>query len=163
MPRYVGLQNVPIVVYTSFTSFIYDEEQKQQHPSTDHQNTMKNMSFKIYERVIFPRMSSIASINFIFFQWSYKTKVLPIINAIFVHALTHGKDTMPSRRAIQSNKISHGKRGWREVNAEGLVTEYVMGILLPLLSSSSLGGGPQEEVLDVTCGTLNVAMVVFVC
>jgi len=128
VPRYVGLQNVPIVVYTSFTSFIYDEEQKQQHPSTDHQNTMKNMSFKIYERVIFPRMSSIASINFIFFQWSYKTKVLPIINAIFVHALTHGKDTMPSRHAIQSNnKVLHGKRGWGEVNAKGWVLSMSWG------------------------------------
>ena len=111
MPRYVGLQNVPNVVYTSFTSFIFDEEQKQQHPSTDHQNTMKSLPFKIYERVIFPRMSSIATINFIFFQWSYKTKVLPIII-----------NTMPLRHAIQSNnKVLHGKRGWGEVNAKGLV------------------------------------------
>jgi hypothetical protein len=55
-------------------------------------------------------------------------KALPIINAVFVHTLTHGKDTMPSRRAIQSNKVSHDKRGWRGVNAEGLVTEHVMGM-----------------------------------
>lgn len=56
-------------------------------------------------------------------------KALPIINAVFVqHTLTHGKDTMPSRRAIQSNKVSHDKRGWREVNAKGLVNEYVVGI-----------------------------------
>ena len=70
----------------------------------------------------------IASLNVIFFQWSYKTKVLPIINAIFVHALMHGKDTMPSRHAIQSNnKVLHGKRGWGEVNAKGWVLSMSWG------------------------------------
>jgi len=114
----------------------------------NHAEIMKLMSSKIYEFVIFPRMSSILHrVSLYITSPSPSTsasglsiaKTLPILTATIIHALTKGKDTIPSRRLLQGNKSTHGKRGWRENDAVSIAKEYVVNILLPLLDNGSGG------------------------
>jgi len=129
---------------------------------------MKDMSSRIYEFVIFPRMSSILHRVSLYTTSpssnassttsiaSSIAKTLPILTATIIHALTKGKDTIPSRRTIQSNKSTHGKRGWRENDAISIAKEYVANILLPLLDNCSGGcivgyggsGGSEKKTLQ---------------
>jgi len=110
----------------------------------DHAEIMKLMSSKIYEFVIFPRMSSILHRVSLYTTSSSPStsasglsiaKTLPILTATIIHALTKGKDTIPSRRLLQGNKSTHGKRGWRENDAISIAKEYVVNLLLPLLDN----------------------------
>ncbi|KAL7547891.1 hypothetical protein ACHAWF_011161 [Thalassiosira exigua] len=100
----------------------------------EHSFVMKEMQAKAWEHVIFPRMQNILHRIRLYTSPHLLARAIPLITATFAHALMHGHDTMPSRRAFQTNKASHAKRGWREVDAEGLAREYVEGVLLPCLS-----------------------------
>jgi len=151
----------------SATPFIYPEIQDVL--DKNHTEIMKLMSSKIYEFVVFPRMSSILHRVSLYstslssnsnssstsnqLSSSSIAKVLPILTATIIHALTKGKDTIPSRRIIQGNKISHGKRGWRENDAISIAKEYVVNLLLPLLDNGSggvvgYGGSGGEKTLQ---------------
>ena len=72
---------------------------KRTETTTSIDGSSKNMSFNICKHVIHER--------YILPKIAIAKKALPINNAVFVHALTHGKDTMPSCRAIQSKIKYH--------------------------------------------------------
>ena len=97
----------------------------------EHSFAMREMQSKAWEHVVFPRMQNIVHRMSLYSSPHHLARTIPVVTAAFVHALTQGRDTMPSRRALQTSKVSHGKRGWREVDAEGLAKEYMEGILLP--------------------------------
>jgi len=126
----------------SSTPFIYPENQD--ISDKNHEEIMKLMSPKIYEFVIFPRMSSILHRVSLYAASNSSScsieKTLPILTATIIHALTKGKDTIPSRRLLQGSKSTHGKRGWRENDAISIAKEYVVNLLLPLLDNVSCSG-----------------------
>lgn len=85
---------------------------------------MKHVQFKVYNRVMFPRMSKI--LHRLSLYTSHQLgKCLPIITAAFVSALIEGEDTIPARRAIFNTKVTHGKRGWFETDVLSLARDYV--------------------------------------
>ncbi|KAL9181290.1 hypothetical protein ACHAXT_010095 [Thalassiosira profunda] len=96
-----------------------------------HAEAMKELQSKAWEHVVFPRMQTMLQRLSLYSSPHLLAKTIPVVTAAFVHALTQGSDTMPSRRALQAGKESHGKRGWREVDAEGMAAEFVEGVLLP--------------------------------
>lgn len=93
----------------------------------------RQLQTKVWENVVFPRMQKILHRLSLYKNPYHVTLVIPAVTAVLVHALTRGRDTMPSRRALQMNKVSHAKRGWRENDAEGLAGEYVLRLLIPRL------------------------------
>ena len=101
----------------------------------EHASVMREMQSKAWEIVFFPRMQRILHRISLYTLPSHLARALPVVSAAFVHALAQGRDTMPSRRAMQTGKTSHGKRGWRETDAEGLARNYVEGILLPCFAA----------------------------
>ena len=89
---------------------------------------MKHVQFKVYNHVLFPRMSKI--LNRLSLYTSHQLgKCLPILTAAFESALTEGEDTVPARRALFNTKVTHGKRGWFETDVLSLVKDYVEIIL----------------------------------
>jgi hypothetical protein len=104
-------------------------------------STMRAMQSRIWENVVFPRMGIILHRLSLYDDVHRIELASPIVTAVLVHALTRGRETAPSRRAILTNKVAHGKRGWREVDAMGRAGEYVEGILLPRLRDANICGG----------------------
>jgi len=115
--------------------FMYENGDSKSCWILEHSVAMREMQSKAWEHVVFPRMQHILQRLSLYSSSHHLAKAIPVVTAAFVHALTRGHDTMPSRRALQTGKVSHGKRGWREVDAEGLAKEYVEGILLPCFTS----------------------------
>ncbi|KAL7538668.1 hypothetical protein ACHAXR_010126 [Thalassiosira sp. AJA248-18] len=116
--------------------FMYENESKTCW-ILGHSIAMREMQSKAWEHVVFPRMQNILHRISLYTSPHHLAKSIPVVTAAFVHALTQGHDTMPSRRALQTGKSSHAKRGWREVDAEGLAREYVDGILLPCFAKNN--------------------------
>ena len=92
---------------------------------------LREMQSKIWDHVLFPRMQRVLHRLSMYTSFHHLAKALPVITAAFVHALTHGADTMPARRRFQCGKSTHARRGWVESDAERLVAEFVDRILLP--------------------------------
>ena len=93
----------------------------------------RQLQTKVWENVVFPRMQKVLHRLWLYTNPYHVTLAVPVVTAVLVHALTRGHDTMPSRRSLQMNKVSHAKRGWRENDAEGLAGEYVLRLLIPRL------------------------------
>ncbi|KAL7482925.1 hypothetical protein ACHAW6_013165 [Cyclotella cf. meneghiniana] len=102
----------------------------------DEHSIMREIQFKVWNNLVFARMSRLLKRFSLYVSAQHMARVIPLVSAVFVHALREGPETMPNRRAMQTGKISHAKRGWMETDAVGLVREYVE-MLLPLLD----GGG----------------------
>ena len=98
--------------------------------STDriYPNSMKDIRFKIYNHVVFPRMAKLLA-RFVLYAPHHLGRVLPVITAAFESALTEGEDTIPPRRSMSNTKTTHAKRGWMETDATQLVAEYVELVL----------------------------------
>jgi hypothetical protein len=127
--------------------FMYDRVDEDVTKSSffllEHSTIMKELQVKIWERVVSPRLLSVLHRLSLYSSLHHVAKALPIVTATLVHALTHGSETKPSRRAMQMTKNMHGKRGWREVDAELLAKEYVERILLPGLTNRH--GGMSDK------------------
>eukprot|EP00579_Thalassiosira_antarctica_P017573 CAMPEP_0201946952 /NCGR_PEP_ID=MMETSP0903-20130614/54685_1 /ASSEMBLY_ACC=CAM_ASM_000552 /TAXON_ID=420261 /ORGANISM="Thalassiosira antarctica, Strain CCMP982" /LENGTH=1484 /DNA_ID=CAMNT_0048490071 /DNA_START=99 /DNA_END=4553 /DNA_ORIENTATION=- len=125
----------------------------------EHSHAMRELQSKAWEHVVFPRMQHILHRISLYSSQHHLAKAIPVVSAAFVHALTQGHDTMPSRRALQTGKASHGKRGWREVDAEGLAKEYVEGILLPCFTDNgSFHLNQSEKALQRAIATACIRM-----
>ncbi|KAL3790800.1 hypothetical protein HJC23_004701 [Cyclotella cryptica] len=98
----------------------------------DEHATMKEIQFKVWSNGVFPRMSRLLQRMSLYVSRHHVARVIPLLTAVFVHALREGPETMPQRRAMRTGKVSHAKRGWMETDAVGLVREYVE-MLLSLL------------------------------
>ena len=96
-------------------------------PST----AIREMQTKAWENVAFPKMQLVLHRLLLYSNPHHVARSVPVVTAVLVHALTRGRDTVPSRRALQTNKMSHGKRGWREADAEGVAGEFVQRLLIP--------------------------------
>ncbi|KAL7514779.1 hypothetical protein ACHAXN_012144 [Cyclotella atomus] len=97
---------------------------------------MKEIQFKVYNNVIFPRMSKLLQ-RLSLFEQHHLVKVIPVMTAVFESALTEGSETIPARRAMTTTKMSHGKRGWFETDAVTLVRDYT-NILLDCFNKKAL-------------------------
>ncbi len=123
----------------------------------EHSLIMKEMQVKIWERVVFPRLLSVLHRVTLYTSLHHVGKALPLVTATLVHAMTHGSETMPSRRAMQMGKVMHGKRGWREMDAEMLSKEFVERILLPCLTNR--GGSRKWDDTGVVQRAMAVACI----
>lgn len=97
----------------------------------EHASVMKELQLKAWTNVVFPRMQRIMHRVSLYSSEQHVSRAIPVMTAAFVHALTQGPETIPSRRAMQTGKVAHGKRGWMETDAESLAREYVEGVLIP--------------------------------
>ena len=95
-----------------------------------HSLAMKEIQFKVFNNTIFPRMGRLLT-RMRMYPLKDLVKAIPVVTASFLSAVKKGPETIPARRAMMSNKISHGKRGWMETDSEGLVREYVECVLFP--------------------------------
>ncbi|KAL3756676.1 hypothetical protein ACHAWU_002579 [Discostella pseudostelligera] len=137
--------------------FMYDRVDEDVTKSSffllEHSVIMKELQVKIWERVISPRLLSVLHRLSLYSSLHHVAKALPIVTATLVHALTHGSETKPSRRAMQMTKTMHGKRGWREVDAEMWAKEFVERILLPSLTNRRGGMSDRgvQRALAAAC------------
>lgn len=99
--------------------FIYKEQN-----TASSNAVMKEIQIKVYNNVVFPRMSKLLHRLTLLGQ-NNLAKALPVITSTFESALTEGTETIPARRAIESTKTTHGKRGWFETDASSLIRDYV--------------------------------------
>ncbi|KAL7470406.1 hypothetical protein ACHAXS_010634 [Conticribra weissflogii] len=121
--------------------FVYDQSSlhgskvqstSSSYPSMfEHDHAMSELQSNAYNNVIFPRMQKLLTRISTYSQSIHLVKVIPVVTATVVYALSRGLETLPSRRAIETTKFSHGKRGWRETDAIAMANEFVTGVLIP--------------------------------
>ena len=111
----------------------------------------KEMQSKAWENILFPRMQALLQRTY---TSDYQLALaIPVIAAAFVHALTEGPETKPPRRAMQTSRTSNAKRGWRETDTEGLVSDFVLGVLLQESTDKAL-----ERAMALACLRLSAAL-----
>lgn len=111
----------------------------------------KEMQSKVWENILFPRMQALLQRTH---TSDYQLALaIPVIAAAFVHALVEGPETKPSRRYIQTSRTSNAKRGWRETDTEGLVSDFVLGVLLQESTEKGL-----QSAMALACLRLSAAL-----
>jgi hypothetical protein len=116
--------------------------------SKSYTDTTKEIQFKVFNHVIFPKMSKLLS-RMVLYKPHHLGQVLPVITAVFVSALTEGGETIPARRAAMNSKATHAKRGWFETDTVSLVREY-MDVLLGCLSHKELKRAAAVAAIRLT-------------
>ena len=111
----------------------------------------KEIQSKAWENILFPRMQALLQRTY---TSDYQMALaIPVVAAALVHALVEGPETKPSRRAIQTSRTSNAKRGWRETDMEGLVSDFVWGLLLKESTDRGL-----QRAMALACLRLSAAL-----